>query len=81
MLSKIKIKQDLLKKIDEEIYNNPNTIYFGLYKDYSKYNGTIYGQDNNIYLIVTSSITYVNFLQKNGFHLLVQINGRHRRRI
>lgn len=75
MLSKI--KQNLLKKIEKEAYNNPNAIYFGLYKDYSKYKGTIYGQDNNIYLIVTSSTTYLNFLQDNGFHLVVQIHGQY----
>ena len=65
-------KQGLLKEIKQEIYNNPNKTYYGLYKDYSNCKGTIYGQKDNIYTIVTSSVTYAKQLRDNGYTIYIQ---------
>ena len=68
-------KQALLKKIKQEAYNNPNKTYYGLYKDYSNCKGTIYGQKDNIYIIITSSVTYAKQLKDNGYTIYIQTNG------
>lgn len=67
MLSKEK-EEALLKDIQKEVNNNPNQVYYGLYKDYSDYKGIIYGQKDNIYTIITSSHTYVTHLEAMGYH-------------
>lgn len=62
-------KKDLLfKQIQEEVNNNPHQVYYGLYKDYSNHKGTIYGQKDNIYTVITSSDTYLNHLESMGYH-------------
>lgn len=71
MLSETK-KQELIKIIREEMFNHPNKAFWGLYKDYSNCKGTIYGQKDNIYLIVTSSFTYVNQLKDSGYTIYIQ---------
>lgn len=60
-------KQELLKQIKQEVYNNPNKTYYGLYKDYSNCKGTIYGQEDNVYIITTSSFTYAKQLKDSGY--------------
>lgn len=65
-------KQVLLREIKQEVHNNPNKTYYGLYKDYSKCKGTICGQKDNIYIVVTSSITYVKQLRDNGYIICMQ---------
>lgn len=72
MLSEIK-RQELLRKIKREVYKNPHETYYGLYKDYSDCKGVIYRQEDNIYMIVTSSITYANQLQENGYNICMQV--------
>lgn len=71
MLSEDK-KQELLREIKQEVYNNPNKIYYGLYKDYSNCKGTIYGQEDSIYTVVTSSSTYAKQLKANGYTIYIQ---------
>ena len=68
-------KQELLREIKQEVYNNPNKIYYGLYKDYSNCKGTIYGQEDSIYTVVTSSSTYANLLKDNGYTIYMQADG------
>lgn len=58
----------LLNELQQEIDNNPNQVYYVLYKDYSDCKGTIYKQEDNIYTIITSSHTYVTHLEAMGFH-------------
>lgn len=65
-------KQELLRQIKQEIYTNPNKNYYVLYKDYSDCKGTIYGQEDNVYTIITSSLSYVKQLQNNGFIVYIQ---------
>ena len=74
MLPKAK-KQELLREIKQEVYNNPNKTYYGLYKDYSNCKGTIYGQEDNVYIITTSSVTYANLLKDNGYTIYIQTEG------
>lgn len=66
MLSEAK-KQELLRQIKQEVYNNPNKIYYGLYKDYSNCKGKIYNQKDNIYTVITSSFTYAKQLKDSGY--------------
>lgn len=69
-------KQELLREIKQEVYNNnPNKTFYGLYKDYSNCKGTIYGQEDNVYIITTSSVTYANLLKDNGYTIYIQTNG------
>ena len=65
-------KQELLREIKQEVYNNPNKTYYGLYKDYSNCKGAIYGQEDNIYIIITSSLTYAKQLKNNGYTIYIQ---------
>ena len=58
----------LLNELQQEIDNNPNQVYYVLYKDYSDCQGVIYGQEDNIYTIITSSHTYLTHLEAMGFH-------------
>ena len=74
MLPEIK-KQALLREIKQEVYNNPNKTFYGLYKDYSNCKGNIYGQEDNIYIITTSSVTYANLLKDNGYTIYIQTDG------
>lgn len=66
MLSKEKEKI-LVANMQKEINNNPNQVYYGLYKDYSDCKGVIYGQEDNIYTIITSSHTYATNLEAMGY--------------
>lgn len=68
-------KQELLREIKQEVYNNPNKIYYGLYKDYSTCKGTIYGQEDSVYIITTSSVTYANLLKNNGYTIYLKSDG------
>lgn len=68
-------KQELLREIKQEVYNNPNKIYYGLYKDYSTCKGTIYKQEDNIYIIITSSLTYAKQLKDSGYIVCMQADG------
>lgn len=74
MLSEDK-KQELLREIKQEVYNNPNKTFYGLYKDYSNCKGTIYGQEDSIYTVVTSSSTYAKQLKANGYIVCMQADG------
>jgi hypothetical protein len=69
------IKTKIIRQLKQEVYNNPNKTYYGLYKDYSNCKGTIYGQEDNIYIITTSSVTYANLLRDNGYTIYIQTDG------
>ena len=66
MLSQEKEKA-LLENIQKEVNNNPNQVYYGLYKNYSDCKGVIYGQEDNIYTVITSSHTYATKLEAMGY--------------
>lgn len=62
-------KKDILfKQMQQEVNNNPNQVYYGLYKDYSNCKGVIYGQEDNIYTVITSSATYAEYLEAMGYY-------------
>ena len=66
------IKTKIIRQLKQEVYNNPNKTYYGLYKDYSNCKGTIYGQEDNVYIIITSSLTYAKQLKNNGYTIYIQ---------
>ena len=69
------IKTKIVRQLKQEIYNNPNKTYYGLYKDYSNCKGTIYGQEDNIYIIITSSLTYAKQLKNNGYTIYIKADS------
>ena len=61
------IKERLIKQIKQEVHNDPLKIYWGLYKNYSYCQGNVYQQEDNIYIIVSSSYDYVQYLKNVGY--------------